>query len=121
MSGFTLRPGPCDSGRDFLLDIVELIEAINRHRPDVEAAFVDDEVLFTAVVHWIQTIGEAANGISEELRGHYPEVPWRQIVDMRNLLAHGYRHVDPVIVWQVVVRDLVRLEAEIRRILEALT
>jgi uncharacterized protein with HEPN domain len=105
---------------DFLLDIVEMIEAIRRHQPDDEPEFVGDEVLFTAVVHWIQTIGEAANGVSKELRERHPQVPWRQIVDMRNLLAHGYRHVDPSIVWQVVVRDLPPLDAEIRRILESL-
>ncbi len=106
--------------RDFLLDIVEMIEAIHRHQPVDEAAFVGDEVLFTAVVHWIQTIGEAASGVSEELRERHPQVPWRQIVDMRNLLAHGYRHVDPSIVWQVVVRDLPPLDAEIRKIIDSL-
>ncbi len=106
--------------RDSLLDIVEMIEAINRHRPAAEAAFVGDEVLFTAVVHWIQTIGEAANGVSEAVRDQYPEVPWRQIVDMRNLLAHGYRYVDPSIVWQVVVGDLPELERQIRRVLDDL-
>ncbi len=37
--------------RDFLLDIIELIEAIDRHRPDTEEAFTGDEVLLTAVIH----------------------------------------------------------------------
>jgi uncharacterized protein with HEPN domain len=89
--------------RDFLLDIVELIETINRHRPDTVDDFVGDEVLLTAVIHWVQTLGEAANGVSEETRSSYPDVPWRQVVDMRNLLADGYRYVDPAIVWQAVV------------------
>lgn len=106
--------------RDFLLDIVELIETIERHRPETEENLVQDEVLLTAVIHWVQTIGEAANGVSEELRNQYPAVPWRQIVDMRNLLAHGYRHVDPAIVWQVVVRDLPGLSDEIQEIADRL-
>ncbi|MBN2114254.1 MAG: DUF86 domain-containing protein [Acidimicrobiia bacterium] len=106
--------------RDFLLDFVELIEAINRHRPATEEDFVGDEVLLTATIHWIQTIGEAANAVSEATRRLHPEVPWRQVVDMRNLLAHGYRHVSPAIVWQVVVRDLPDLEAQIRAILAEL-
>jgi uncharacterized protein with HEPN domain len=106
-----------NSDRDFLLDIVELIETIDRHRPDSEREFVNEEVLFTAVVHWIQTIGEAANALSTNLREQHHEVPWRQVVDMRNLLAHGYRYVDPAIVWQVVARDLPNLDAQIRRIL----
>jgi uncharacterized protein with HEPN domain len=68
--------------RDFLLDIVETVDAIGRHRPDAESVFVDDKGPLTAVVHWIQTIGEAANGVTEELRAQYPKVPWRQIVDV---------------------------------------
>lgn len=106
--------------RDFLLDIIELIEAISRHRPDSEEVFVSDEMLLTASIHWVQTIGEAANAVSEETRQRHPDVPWREVVDMRNLLAHGYRQVDPSIVWQVVVRDLPRLEAQIRRVLDGL-
>ena len=103
--------------RDFLLDIVELIETINRHRPDTVEDFVGNEVLLTAVIHWVQTLGEAANAVSEETRSSYPDVPWRQVVDMRNLLAHGYRYVDPAIVWHVVAGDLPKLEAQIRGIL----
>lgn len=77
-------------------------------------------MLLTDVIHWVQTIGEAANGVSEELRSQYPAVPWRQIVDMRNLLAHGCRHVDPAIVWQVVVRDLPGLNEDIQAIADRL-
>lgn len=106
--------------RDFLLDIVELIETIERHRPETEAELLEDEVLLTAVIHWVQTIGEAANGVSESLRAEQPQVPWRQIVDMRNLFAHGYRYVDPAIVWQVVVRDLPGLKDDIQGIVDGL-
>jgi uncharacterized protein with HEPN domain len=107
--------------RDFLLDIIELIETIDRNRSDSEEAFIGNEVLLTAMIHWVQTIGEAANAVSEPLRQRHPDVPWRQVVDMRNLLAHGYRYVDPSIVWQVVVRDLPKLETQIRRILDDLS
>ncbi len=107
--------------RDFLLDMIELIETIDRHRPESEEAFVGDEVLMTAVIHWIQTIGEAANAISNDTRERHPEIPWRQVVDMRNLLAHGYRYVDPSIVWQVVVRDLPELEARTRAIVAGMS
>jgi uncharacterized protein with HEPN domain len=106
--------------RAFLLDIIELVETIERHRPASEAAFIGDEVLLTAMVHWVQTIGEAANAVSEETRQRHLEVPWRAVVDMRNLLAHGYRYVNPAIVWQVVVRDLPELLIQICRILDDL-
>ena len=73
--------------RDFLFDMIELIETIERHRPESEEALTEDEVLMAAVIHWIQTIGEAANSVSDDTRQHHREVPWRQVVDMRNLLA----------------------------------
>lgn len=107
--------------RDFLLDIVELIETIGRHWPATEQDFVSNEVLLTAVIHWVQTIGEAANAVSDETRNAHPDVPWREVVDMRNLLAHGYRYVDPSIVWQVVVRDLPKLGSQILRIVDGLS
>jgi len=72
--------------RDFLLDIIEFIEAIEKHRPETFEDFMNDELVRTATIHWVQTIGGAANGISAELRLKHPDVPWRQIVDMRNLL-----------------------------------
>ncbi|MDK1010506.1 MAG: hypothetical protein QGM46_03545 [Actinomycetota bacterium] len=42
-----------NSDRDFLLDIVELIEIIDRNRPDSEEAFIGDKVLLTAMIHWV--------------------------------------------------------------------
>ena len=106
--------------RDFLLDIVELIETIQRHLPGSEAELLADEVLLTAVIHWVETTGEAASAISDGLRAEHPEVPWRQIVDMRNLLAHGYRYVDPAIVWQVAEKDLPELKGQVQDILHQL-
>ena len=58
--------------------------------------------------------------MSIELRRRHPEVPWRQVVDIRNLLAHRYRYVDPLIVWQVVVRDFPELAVQIRKVLDDL-
>jgi len=59
--------------------------------------------------------------VSEQSRSSYPDVPWRQVVDKRNLLAHGYRYVVPAIVWQVVVGGLPKLETQIRGILDDLS
>ena len=66
--------------RDFLLDIIEFIETIERNRPLVFEDFMEDGVVRSATIYWVQTIGEAANGISEELRSKHPDVPWRQML-----------------------------------------
>ncbi len=103
---------------DYLADILEAIDAVRRHMPGSEEELLADEVLQAAILRWVQIVGEAANGVSDELRGRHPEVPWRKIVDMRNLVAHGYRDVDLSIVWQAVARDLPVLEQWVRAILE---
>lgn len=105
------------SDRERLLDVVE---AIGRHSGGGRAAFAADELVQVWMVHHIQIVGEASAGPSLDLRAAHPEVPWRQIIDMRNLVVHGYASVDPEIVWAVVEHDLPVLEAQARAILEEL-
>ena len=70
------------------------------------------------MIRWIEIIGEAARGLTEELRQAYPEVPWRQMVAMRNVLIHGYFDIDVDLVWSVAENDLPKLAAQVRAILE---
>ena len=49
-----------------------------------------DIMCYHAVVYNIMIIGEAANMLTKKFREKHNEVPWRQIVDMRNVLVHGY-------------------------------
>ncbi|MGD0608700.1 MAG: HepT-like ribonuclease domain-containing protein [Streptosporangiaceae bacterium] len=57
------------------------------HVQDDRARFDTDELLQSAVVHWIEIIGVAARGVSDKVRAAHPEVPWRVITDMRNRVA----------------------------------
>jgi len=106
--------------QDALLDIVEMIELIREHGPDDEQAFRDDVVRQAATIRWIEIIGEAASRISDELKARHPEVPWRAVIGMRNVVAHGYDRVRLDIVWRVVQEELAPLERQIREILAEL-
>jgi uncharacterized protein with HEPN domain len=63
-------------------------------------------VLAAALERFVEVIGEAANRVSQERRQQTPDIPWRQIVGMRNRLIHGYVAVDYDILWGVVHADL---------------
>jgi uncharacterized protein with HEPN domain len=90
--------------RERLLDIQESIVHIERYTSQGRAAFDQDELIQTWVVHHLQIIGEASRGISQSLRDKYPAVPWTKIIGMRNILVHLYFGIDKEIVglsWNV--------------------
>ncbi len=70
-----------------------------------------DETLRLALVHLVQTIGEAARRVSAECKAAHPEVPWSAIIAMRHRVVHDYLSVDFDLVWQVIQGDLPRLIA----------
>jgi len=73
-----------------------------------------------AVVRALETIGEAAKNVSPGMRRRCPEVPWRDIVGMRNKLIHQYFGVDLQVVWKTVHEDLPPLRVAIARMLQDL-
>lgn len=73
-----------------------------------------------AVIRNFETIGEATKQLSRRLRQAHPELPWRRIAGLRDVLIHDYLGVDLAEVWSVVERDLPELEAKVRAILATL-
>ena len=107
--------------RERLLDISEAIEHIERYAGPGSETFASDELLQVWVVHYLQIIGEAVARLSDSLKEKHPEVPWRQIIAMRNILVHDYFAVDVDEVWAVVEHELPGLKSKIDSILQSLT
>jgi len=74
----------------------------------------------SAVVRQIEVIGEAAKNISRDIRAHHPEVPWKEITAMRNILIHEYFQVDLSILWKSATEDIPNLKSQIQRIIKNL-
>jgi uncharacterized protein with HEPN domain len=66
------------------------------------------------------SIGEAARRLPPELQALAPDIPWPQIIGMRNVLVHGYFDIDTEIVWQAVTRDLPRLKPQAQHLLDGM-
>lgn len=99
--------------RERLRDILEAVERIERYAAKGRDAFERDELIQVWIVHHLQLVGEAARALSEDFRAAHPEIPWSQIVGMRNILVHNYFGIDTEIVWAAVERDLPALKAQI--------
>jgi uncharacterized protein with HEPN domain len=104
--------------RERLLDILEAVVAIRTNI--TSRGQLDDAVPAAAASHWVEIIGEAANGLSPGVRDGHPDVAWQDAIRMRNRLIHGYFDIDLDLLWDTVERDLPMLEAQIRTILQTL-
>jgi len=104
------------SDADRLSDILDAIAKIGERIPESIDAFQCDDMLQVWVIHHLQVIGEAARGVSQSLKDLHPEVPWPQIVALRNILVHEYFGLNMHQVWTMTQKDLPKLEAQVQRI-----
>jgi uncharacterized protein with HEPN domain len=108
--------------RDDRLAVEHMADVVRRMRAIVggqtREALERDEVRQLALLHLIQVLGEAASRTTAAFRDAHPELPWAQMVGMRNRIVHGDDHVDPDIVWRVATEDVEPVLAALERILE---
>lgn len=106
--------------RERLLDILDAIAAIERHRGRDKTTFERDELLQVWFLRHLQIIGEASRSLSGDVRALAPEIPWSDIIGMRNILVHGYFDIDTDIVWDAATRDVPAIKPAVERLLKTL-
>ena len=96
---------------DYAREAVALMR--DRKRADLDT----ERTLGLAILRCVEIVGEAASRVPVDIQQRYPNIPWPQIIGMRNRLVHGYDIVDYDIVWSTVTQDLPPLIAELEKIL----
>ncbi len=90
-----------------LVHILEAIEEILSYNQNIEFnTFKSHSMIRFASIKQIEIIGEAAKNISEETRKKYPDIEWKQISGLRNILVHEYFGVDSELIWQIIQVDI---------------
>jgi len=104
----------------YLRDIVEAARHVEQFvAGHTRPSFEESELVRSAVVQKLSTIGEAAAHIGDAMRAAHPEIPWNRITAFRNILVHAYFGIDWDIVWHAATKQCPSLCGQIETILNA--
>ena len=99
-------------------DILNSIDKIERYTKELNyEQLVSDDLTFDAVVYNLQIIGKAVKNITLEIPNSYPQVEWRKIAGLRDIIAHTYFAVDDQIVWDIIQNKLTDFKNNIEQIM----
>jgi len=105
----------------YIEDIIDCMEKIERYVGELSYQdFVKNSLVFDAVIRNLEVIGEASKSIPEEIISCYPDIPWKSMIGLRNILIHEYFGVDPEIIWEIIKTDLPKTKPLILQILREL-
>ena len=103
--------------REWLADIYEAINNIEKYALRGRDAFLQEELIQVWMRYHFQVLGEAARNMSGHFKGEHPDIPWSEIIAFRNMLIHHYFGLDPEVVWDIITQDLPPLKRKVEAIL----
>ena len=106
--------------RVYLVHILERIERIEQFTRNGRESFLADRMVQDAVIRNFEVMGEAAKRVPDAYRREHPDISWRRIAGLRDVLIHDYEVVDLDQAWRVIDCDLPALKAAILEILPPL-
>jgi uncharacterized protein with HEPN domain len=105
--------------RLFLEDILECGTRIQSYAANLDfAGFVSNRMAFDAILRNLEIIGEAAKNVPSEVRARYPEVEWRAIAGLRDVMAHEYYGLENETLWNIVEREVPVLVEQLTKIIQ---
>ena len=103
----------------YLDDILEATTRIEKYTKELTLEkFKKDNLVIDGVVRNLEIIGEAVKNIPADVKDKHPDIEWKKIAGLRDILAHEYFGIDIEILWDIVDNKLPELKKEISRLLK---
>jgi uncharacterized protein with HEPN domain len=106
--------------RLYLKHIVDAIEKVDSYISVGRQTFITTSHWQDAVIRQLEIIGEATKRLSKQLCSRHPDIPWRRIAGLRDVLIHDYMGVDINAVWEITQKEVPVLKRRIETILKEL-
>lgn len=108
--------------RDYRLYLDDMLEAVKRIEKYTKSLILEklkkDDLVLDGIVRNLEIIGEAAKNIPAQVKEKHPEIEWKKMSGLRDILAHEYFGIDLEVVWDIVKNKLPILKMQVNRILK---
>lgn len=106
----------------YIDDILESMDIIDKYIKGVSIElFKNDIGVQDKVIRRLMIIGEASTRLTKEFKNQFPDIPWRQIIGLRNIIIHEYSSVSLKQIWQIITKDLPSTKPKIEEIKKLLS
>ena len=108
--------------REYILYFEDMLQSMNRieeylHGIDFKK-FKTTYMIVDATIRNFEIIGEASKNIPIEIQEKYPEIPWKKMYRLRNLISHQYFGIDYEMIWEIATRNLPQNQIDLEKIIE---
>jgi len=105
----------------FLSHILESIEEINRNTGKItKNEFSTNKTIQDAVIRRLEIIGEATKNLPQSFKNNYPDIEWKKMAGLRDIIVHEYFGLSLKLIWGITQKDLPKLKKQIAKILKSL-
>lgn len=104
----------------YLKDILQAIKKIDKYTQDLELESLKrNALIIDATVRNLEIIGEASKNIPASIREKHPNIEWKKISGLRDILIHEYFGIDIQILWDIIKNKLPDLKKKVARVLKS--
>lgn len=108
--------------REFILyleDMLQSMERIEEYLGDLDfRKFKMNYLVVDAIIRNFEIIGEASKNIPNDIQENYPEIPWKKMYGLRNLITHEYFGIDYEMIWEIAKNNLPQNRTDLSKIID---